>query len=81
MGVYISFGGLPIIWQKVQEQYLRLLNLQFPYVEISREYEDSDVEHMIEEQENYALAMENSVAQTTKESTKEQTKEQTKNKS
>lgn len=76
MGVYISFGGLPIIWQKVQEQYLRLLNFQFPYVEMSREYEDSDVEHMIEEQENYALAMENSVAQTTEESKTEQTKEQ-----
>ena len=63
----MSFGGLSVIWQKVQEQYLKLLNVQFPYVEMSREYEDSDVEHMIEEQENYALAMENSVAQTTEE--------------
>ena len=78
MGIYISFGGLSVIWKVVQEQYLRLLNVEFPYVEMSREYEDNDVEHMIEEQENYALAMENSVAQTTEESTKEQTTEEEK---
>jgi stage II sporulation protein P len=84
IGIYIvkSFWGsiATTCWNKIQEGFLWIVDYQFPYVSIAREYEDEEEAHLLEEQENYALELENSIIEETseEETTKEQTQEETK---